>query len=140
MDKRYSFEELRSIIRTLRGENGCAWDRVQTHETLIPCMLEEANEAVEGIQIWKETGDADNLCEELGDVLLQVLLHSQIAEEEGLFTLDDVIQGISEKMIRRHPHVFGNATADSSDQALLSWETIKQQEKAQKAAAKAEKP
>ncbi|MGI6095736.1 MAG: MazG family protein [Lachnospiraceae bacterium] len=133
-DKVYTFEELKDIIRTLRGENGCPWDRAQTHESLIPCMLEEADEVVQGIHILTETKDWENLCEELGDVLLQVLLHSQIAEEEGLFTLDDVIQGLSEKMIRRHPHVFGNADAQSPEAALLSWEEVKRREKEERAA------
>lgn len=136
MDKKYTFEELRDIIRTLRSENGCPWDRRQTHESLIPCMLEEAEEVVQGIHILAEENDAENLCEELGDVLLQVLLHSQIAEEEGLFTLDDVIQGLSEKMVRRHPHVFGSANADSPESALLSWEEVKRREKEEKAARK----
>ena len=122
--KAYSFEDFREIIRTLRSEDGCPWDRAQTHESLRSCMIEEAYEAVSAVN----QRDEANLCEELGDVLLQVLLHSQIAEEEGSFTLDDVIQGISEKMIRRHPHVFGDK--DRSD--IPGWEEIKKQEKAEK--------
>lgn len=132
MSEKYTFEELESIIKKLRSPKGCPWDREQTHESLIPCMQEEANEVVEGIHILTDTGDADNLCEELGDVLLQVLMHSQIAEEEGLFTLEDVIDGISRKMVRRHPHVFGNSNADTSSEALLTWEEIKRQEKEEK--------
>lgn len=132
MSEKYTFEELESIIKKLRSPKGCPWDREQTHESLIPCMQEEANEVVEGIHILTDTGDADNLCEELGDVLLQVLMHSQIAEEEGLFTLEDVIDGISRKMVRRHPHVFGNSSADTSSEALLTWEEIKRQEKEEK--------
>ena len=120
--KAYSFEDFREIIRTLRSEDGCPWDRAQTHESLRSCMIEEAYEAVSAVN----QRDEANLCEELGDVLLQVLLHSQIAEDEGSFTLDDVIQGISEKMIRRHPHVFGDK--DRSD--IPGWEEIKKQERA----------
>lgn len=129
MEKTYSFEELKEIIAKLRSPDGCPWDREQTHESLRACMVEEAYEAVDGIRILSETGAWDNLCEELGDVLLQVLMHSRIAEEEGLFGLDDVIQGISEKMIRRHPHVFGDQKADDSGQVLVNWEHIKKQEK-----------
>lgn len=122
MEQRQAFEELCDIIAKLRGEDGCPWDRVQTHESLIPCMIEEAYEAVEGIRILAETGDGANLCEELGDVLMQVIFHSQLAEEEGKFTLEQVIRGISEKMIRRHPHVFG-------DGRKQDWESLKREEK-----------
>lgn len=122
MEQRQAFEELCDIIAKLRGEDGCPWDRVQTHESLIPCMIEEAYEAVEGIRILAETGDGANLCEELGDVLMQVIFHSQLAEEEGKFTLEQVIRGISEKMIRRHPHVFG-------DGRKRDWESLKREEK-----------
>lgn len=121
-EKKYSFEDFREIIRILRSEQGCPWDRAQTHESLRSCMIEEAYEAVSAVN----KGDKENLCEELGDVLLQVMLHSQIAKEEGSFTLDDVIQGISEKMIRRHPHVFG----DGDRSNVLGWEEIKRQEHA----------
>lgn len=126
---KYSFDEFRNIIRTLRSENGCPWDREQTHESLKPCMIEEAAELAASIRIYGETGDDTNLCEELGDVLLQVFMHSQIAEEEGRFTIDDVIDNISEKMIRRHPHVFGEEKATSSDQVVQNWEEIKRKEK-----------
>lgn len=122
MEENKSLEELCGIIARLRGENGCPWDRVQTHESLIPCMIEEAYETVEGIRILTETGDGTNLCEELGDVLMQVIFHSQLAEEKGEFTLDEVIRGISEKMIRRHPHVFGDGTK-------RDWESLKREEK-----------
>lgn len=101
------FERLQEIIARLRGENGCPWDREQTHASLKPACVEEAAEVVCGINILEKTGDAENLKEELGDLLLQVVMHAQIAEEENLFTIEDVIHGISEKMIRRHPHVFG---------------------------------
>jgi tetrapyrrole methylase family protein / MazG family protein len=117
MDTAYTFKELRDIIRKLRAPDGCPWDLAQTHESLIPCLKEESAEVIEGIQILKDTQDGDNLCEELGDVLLQVMLHSQIAEEEGLFTVDDVIEGLCRKMIRRHPHVFGDKKAGSPAEA-----------------------
>ncbi|KAB1435877.1 nucleoside triphosphate pyrophosphohydrolase [Candidatus Galacturonibacter soehngenii] len=126
---KYSFDELRQIIKTLRSENGCPWDKEQTHESLKPCMMEEAAEVAASIRIYKETGDDTNLCEELGDVLLQVFLHSQIAEEENRFTIDDVIDGISEKMIRRHPHVFGDTNVKNSLQVIERWEDIKKKEK-----------
>ena len=129
MEKTYTFEELIEIIAALRGENGCPWDRKQTHGSLRTCMIEEAYEVVEGIRILEEKGSWDNLCEELGDVLLQVVLHSQIAKEEGLFTIDEVICGISEKMVRRHPHVFGDRRAAGAEDVVLNWEEIKKQEK-----------
>lgn len=127
--KRYSYEEFVDIIKTLRSENGCPWDREQTHMSLRPCMAEEAAEVAAAIRIYDRTGSYDNLREELGDVLLQVVMHSCIAEEEGLFTLDDVVSEIAEKMVRRHPHVFGDVTAETSGQVLQNWEEIKKQEK-----------
>lgn len=100
------FEAFRQVVAALRSENGCPWDREQTFESLKPCMINEMTEAIAAINIYKEEKDAENLCEELGDVLLQVVLLAQIAQEEGLFQIEDVIRGISRKMIRRHPHVF----------------------------------
>lgn len=129
MKKQESFEAFVNIIAALRSENGCPWDKEQTHQSLRPCMMEEAAELVSSIRIYQETGNYENLREELGDVLLQVVMHSQIAEEEGLFTIEDVIGEVSEKMIRRHPHVFGAKEADSSDQVLQTWEEIKKEEK-----------
>ncbi len=128
-EKKYTWEDFRKIIGALRAPGGCPWDREQTHDSLKGCMLEEAYEAVDGIRILQETGRGENLCEELGDVLMQVFLHSQIAEEEGLFTLDDVVDGISRKMIYRHPHVFGNASADTSEKVLKNWDELKKKEK-----------
>ena len=119
-------EKLRAVVKKLRAEDGCPWDRVQTHESLKPEVIEEAAEVIGGINILSETGDSRNLQEELGDLLLQVVMQSQIAEEEGLFTLDDVAKAVSEKMIRRHPNVFGDADSERNKQ--LGWEEIKTQE------------
>ena len=102
-----AMEELMQTVATLRAPQGCPWDRAQTHESLKAACVEEAAEVVCGINILSETGRAQSLMEELGDLLLQVVMHAQIAEEEGLFTMEDVIRGINRKMIRRHPHVFG---------------------------------
>ena len=116
----------------MRAPGGCPWDREQTHFSLKAACIEEAAEVICGINILEDTGDSDNLKEELGDLLLQVVMHAQIAKEEGLFTMDDIIQGISEKMIRRHPHVFGKETAADSREALDKWSDIKKKEKAGK--------
>ncbi len=129
MNKQYTFEEFVEIIEALRGENGCPWDKEQTHESLRSCMMEEAAELLGAIRIYKETGSAENMQEELGDIMLQAVMHSVIAEEEGLFSIDDVISGISEKMIRRHPHVFGDAAVKNEETLLQNWEEIKKQEK-----------
>lgn len=129
MNKNNTFEEFLKIIKTLRSENGCPWDREQTHTSLKPFVMEEAAELVSAIRIYDQTGDAENMQEELGDLLLQVVMHSQIAQEEGLFSIEDVIKTVSEKMIRRHPHVFGNVHAEDSEQVLNNWEEIKKTEK-----------
>ena len=121
----YSYEELLNVIAQLRGEHGCPWDKAQTHESLIPCLRNECEDVVQAI----EHHDEENLCEELGDVLLQVLLHARIAEEEGQFTMADVVNGLAEKMVRRHPHVFGNEEYGSPEQNQARWEEIKRQEK-----------
>lgn len=123
------FDRLIDIVERLRAEDGCPWDREQTHESLKPGCIEEACEVIGGINILSDTGDASNLMEELGDLLLQIMLHSQIAKEEGLFTIDDVCRCICDKMIRRHPHVFGEATVNSSGEVLVKWEEIKKKEK-----------
>ncbi|KIL52519.1 nucleoside triphosphate pyrophosphohydrolase [Jeotgalibacillus soli] len=119
------FFQLRQIIAALRGPDGCPWDKEQTHESLKRYLIEEAYELLEAI----DSGDIDHMIEELGDVLLQVMLHAQIGEDSGYFTIQDVIFGISEKMVRRHPHVFGDATANSTEEVVQSWQAIKQQEK-----------
>jgi tetrapyrrole methylase family protein/MazG family protein len=126
--KDYSFNEFVDIIRTLRSENGCPWDREQTHESLKTCLIEECYETVDAI----DNKDSDNLCEELGDLLLQVIMHSVIAEEEGSFSTGDVVSRVSEKMIRRHPHVFGDVSVSSSGEVLKNWEEIKKSEKKDK--------
>lgn len=127
--RRYTYEDFVEIIKMLRSENGCPWDREQTHLSLRPCMMEEAAEVAAAIRIYDRTGSYENLREELGDVLLQVVMHACIAEEEGLFTLEDVVSEVAEKMVRRHPHVFGNISAETSGQAVQNWEEIKRQEK-----------
>ncbi|MCR4705616.1 MAG: MazG family protein [Lachnospiraceae bacterium] len=130
MKKPELFEEFVKIMRRLRAkEGGCPWDSVQTHKSLRPCLTEETAEFLQSIRIWEETGDAENMREELGDLMLQVVLHSLIAEEEGLFTIDDVIKEVSEKMIRRHPHIFGKVKSDSIAEIRHNWEDIKKEEK-----------
>lgn len=122
-------EQLQDIVRTLRSSDGCPWDRQQTHESIKPSCIEEAVEVLGGINILKETGKADNLCEELGDLLLQVIFHAQLAQEEGLFTLEDVVKAAAEKMVRRHPHVFGAPVKDAAGKPLVEWAEIKAWEK-----------
>ncbi|WP_312101807.1 MazG family protein [Lachnoclostridium sp.] len=129
MKLEYDFEQLCDIIEKLRSENGCPWDREQTHDSLKNCMIEEAYEVVDGINQFTKNGDYDNLREELGDVLLQVVMHSQIAKEEGLFTVEEVIDEIAKKMVRRHPHVFGDVQVEDSAGVLTNWEEIKKEEK-----------
>ena len=123
------FEEFEEVIARLRAPDGCPWARAQTHMSLKKPCIEEAAEVICGINILEQTGDPDNLKEELGDLLMQVVFHAQIAEEEGLFTMDDVIQTVIDKMIRRHPHVFGEATVSDTGEVLTKWEDIKKQEK-----------
>lgn len=125
MEQNRDVQDLVAVIKQLRGENGCPWDKVQTHATLKEPMIEEAYEVVDAI----EKGDMTNLKEELGDVLLQVVFHSQLAEEAGAFTLEDVVEGICNKMIYRHPHVFGDIHVDSADDVLINWESLKKKEK-----------
>ncbi|HIU26129.1 MAG TPA: MazG family protein [Candidatus Copromorpha excrementigallinarum] len=124
-NRTYDFEDLVEIISRLRAPGGCPWDMKQTHESLKKCLAEESREVMDAI----DKNDDENLCEELGDLLLQVIMHAQIASEDSRFTIDDVVQGICEKMIRRHPHVFGDAKALSQEESLKLWEEIKRQEK-----------
>ncbi|EIA15906.1 nucleoside triphosphate pyrophosphohydrolase [Clostridium perfringens] len=119
------FQDLLDIIETLRNPGGCPWDREQTHESLKSALLEECYEVIDAI----ENKDEDALIEELGDVLLQVVFHASIGKEDGYFDIMDVIGGISNKMINRHPHVFGNEEANTSEQVLVNWDEIKKEEK-----------
>ena len=125
-----AFDELLEVVRRLRAEDGCPWDREQTHESLKAACIEEAAETICGINVLAETGNPENLKEELGDLLLQIVMHAQIAKEEGDFSIEDVIRGISEKMIRRHPHVFAGVTYASNEERHAAWEAIKKEEKA----------
>lgn len=124
----HKFDKLVDIIAELRSDHGCPWDKEQTHESLKVCLVDETQEVLQAI----DHKDMENLCEELGDVLLQVVMHSQIAQENGIFTIQDVIDGVSEKMIRRHPHVFGDVKVNSAEESLALWKEIKKQEKAKK--------
>lgn len=122
----YTFSDLVNITNKLRSKDGCPWDKEQTHESLKQYLMEEAGEVIEAI----DNRDQENLCEELGDLLFQVMIHSQIAKENQSFTIDDVVNGICEKMIRRHPHVFGDKKVNSPEEGKALWEAIKMQEKA----------
>lgn len=124
----YTFDDLVGIIAKLRSPEGCPWDREQTFESLKKCLADETEEVFQAI----DNKDIENLCEELGDVLLQVILNSQIAKEEGRFTIDDVIDGLCRKMVRRHPHVFGGVKVNSVEEGTALWNQIKMQEKAKK--------
>jgi tetrapyrrole methylase family protein/MazG family protein len=122
------FQALVQVVEALRGPNGCPWDKEQTHQTLTQYALEEAHELAEAIDL----GHKESICEELGDLLLQVVLHSEIARQSGSFTIQDVIQGITGKMIRRHPHVFSDTQVKDSTEVLANWGKIKDQEKKEK--------
>lgn len=125
----HTMEELLEIIKILRSPQGCSWDREQTHESLKKSLTDETEEVLQAI----DRGDDENLCEELGDVLLQVLLHCEIADERGAFAFSDVVQTLSEKMIRRHPHVFGDVKSpESPEEALALWKEVKRIEKERK--------
>lgn len=132
MNMKYkNLEELIEVIRKLRAPDGCPWDRKQTHESLRPNMLEEAYEAVDAI----DDNDMAHLREELGDVLLQVLLHSQIASENNEFNIDNVAKELKDKLIHRHPHVFGDIKIDNADDVLAVWEKRKAEEKSHRKSA-----
>lgn len=118
-------DELIATLERLRAPGGCAWDREQTHASLVQYLVEESAELVEAI----EAGDDAELIEELGDVLYQVLFHADIAAEAGRFTLEDVAAHMTQKMVGRHPHVFGDVVADTSDAVVANWETLKAVEK-----------
>lgn len=124
-----AIDELRKTVKKLRAPDGCTWDREQTHQSLISCLIEECSEVIEAI----EEKDDPLLEEELGDLLLSILMHAEIASETDRFDLDDVARGINEKLIRRHPHVFGpDAGHMSTEEILEQWEKIKAEEKAAK--------
>lgn len=129
MKESYSFEELKQIVRILRAPDGCPWDRAQTHESMEDCMLEESAEVIQAVR----NKDRENLCEELGDVLLQVLMHSDIAEENKEFTFEDVVNGLAAKLVRRHPNVFYHEDREevqlSREEGLRRWEAVKAEEK-----------
>lgn len=121
-----NFEDLKQTIAVLRGPDGCPWDKKQTHETLIKCLQNESQELIDAIH----NRDNENMKEELGDVLLQVLMHAQIAAEEGKFSIDDVVDYLDEKLHRRHPHVFGDhAKAVTAEEALEVWREMKKKER-----------
>lgn len=117
-------EKLISIMARLRSDQGCPWDREQNHQSLKPCVIEETYEVVEAIDL----GRPDKLCEELGDLLLQIVFHARLAEEAGQFKLEDVIEGITEKLIRRHPHVFGDVKVTNVSGVIENWDRIKKSE------------
>ncbi len=123
----YSISDLIEIVKLLRGEGGCPWDREQTHESIRSDFIEETCEAIEAIDL----KDSELLCEELGDVLLQVVFHCRIEEESGRFAFDDICDGVCKKLIIRHPHVFGDTIANSTEQVLKNWDAIKMKTKGQ---------
>ncbi|MEN8907630.1 MAG: nucleoside triphosphate pyrophosphohydrolase [Clostridiales bacterium] len=122
--KRYDFEDLLFIMKTLRGKNGCPWDREQNHESLKKYLIEEVYEVIDTIN-----NDDDEFCDELGDLLLQIIFHSQIAKERNAFDVEDVINKICNKLIRRHTHIFGKDVAENSNEVIKTWEEIKKKEK-----------
>ncbi|MBQ3195801.1 MAG: nucleoside triphosphate pyrophosphohydrolase [Clostridia bacterium] len=126
----FTFDDFRLLVEVLRHEKGCPWDREQTHKSIRKNMIEEAYEAAEAIDI----ENSELLCEELGDVMLQTLLHSSISNANGGFDIGDVITGICKKLIIRHPHVFGSVTVSSTGEVLSNWESIKQATKGSKTA------
>ena len=122
-------DELKEVVKRLRAKDGCPWDMVQTHETLKPELIEEASEVLSGINVYLETGNGESLKEELGDLLLQIVFHASLAEDEGLFDFEDVCETVKDKMIVRHPHVFGEVKVDGVDEVLTNWEDIKKAQK-----------
>lgn len=121
----YTLEDLKEIMEKLRSEDGCPWDRVQTHESMKKYLVEECAEVLEAI----DNQDTENLCEELGDVLYQIMIHSEIEKEKGNFTVDNVIDGICQKMVRRHPRVFGGPKLPEGLEGKELWEEIKRRER-----------
>lgn len=128
MNKKYTIDDLREVMKTLLSENGCPWDKAQTHESLKQYFIEETYEVIEAIN----NKDKNNLCEELGDVLFQIVFHSELAEKENLFLFEDVVDGITRKMVSRHPHVFTADKSTSPKEISLKWDSIKKAEKGYK--------
>ncbi len=128
-DRKELFDRFCDIIEKLRAPDGCPWDRKQTAESMRKSLLEEAQEAVDAI----DKKDDENLCEELGDVLLVVAMIAQIKAEEGKFNIADALAGVNDKLIRRHPHIFGDAKASSPEEVLKLWNQVKEEEKKKKA-------
>ena len=124
----HSIDQLISVLKKLRSENGCPWDREQTHSSLKKHLIEECSELMDAI----DDKDREGICEELGDILMHIVFHSQIAEENKEFTFEDVARCVTEKMIHRHPHVFGDGKAENSGEVIEMWEVIKKQEKKEK--------
>jgi tetrapyrrole methylase family protein / MazG family protein len=133
-----NFDELISVMARLRAPGGCPWDREQTYASLAQYLLEECYETFDAIQEADQTGDTTNLTEELGDVLLQVVFHSTIGAERGDFTIDEVVQSVTEKLILRHPHVFGEAELKTAEDVLNNWDELKKAQ--QKASGQVKKP
>ncbi len=125
LKEKYSFNDLLEIMAKLRGEGGCPWDREQTHESLRIYMIEETYEVLEAL----DAGDKDKFCNELGDLLLQIVFHAQIAKEKGDFDIEDVTTEVCQKLISRHPHIFGDVRADTAEKVVENWEAIKKKEK-----------
>ena len=132
MKQMSEIEEFKKVIKRLRAKDGCPWDREQTHSSLKGDIMEEAAELICGINVYEETGDPFSMMDELGDLLLQVVMECEIASEEGLFDFEDVARNVKEKMIRRHPHVFGDVSADTTEEVLKNWAEIKKNEKSGK--------
>ena len=130
---RYEWEDLIEILRLLRAPGGCPWDAEQDHLSIRRDFLEETYEVLDAL----DRDDPRDMCEELGDILLQVVFHAQIERERGRFDIRDVVDGVAQKMVFRHPHVFANTTADTSEEVLVNWEVLKRQEKGQRSTADA---
>ena len=125
----HDIKELLEVVEILRSEKGCEWDRAQTHETLKRCLRDESQEVIDAI----DKNDDENLCEELGDLLLQVLMNAQVAKERGAFNFENVVQVLTDKLIRRHPHVFGEEERPTTpEESLKLWKKVKQIEKQRK--------
>ncbi len=126
---KHDINELIEVVEILRSEKGCEWDRAQTHETLKRCLVDESQEVIDAI----DNKDDENLCEELGDLLLQVLMNAQVAKERNSFDFEKVVQGITDKLIRRHPHVFGDEERPTTpEESLKLWKKVKEIEKKRK--------